>query len=143
MPRKRDADNRLDRLAERLELQAVRLQRQADRLDNQKKRLDEQGERLRQQNQELKALVHRVNTLDTAYHVVQVQTGSMETRLEEVVSRLEAAPDSTEPERAEARNLLEEVREEHRRVRARFGVIGRYEERVRRLEQAIEPKADF
>ena len=61
------------------------------------------------------------------------------------MDRLHAAvtdgtPATTEPERAEARALIDEIREEHSRIRTRFGVMARYEERIRRLERALEPE---
>ena len=42
-----------------------------------------------------------------------------------------------ETEVAEARNVLDAVRTEHARVRARLQVVSRYEERIRRIEEAV------
>lgn len=59
--------------------------------------------------------------------------------LEERVAGLERPPAVLDgaPPPAEARELLEEVRAEHARVRARLTAAALYEERLGRLEQAI------
>lgn len=130
--------------AEGAERRLTTLERQGakhgDLARSQRKRLDAQKSRLDKQAERIKALETREEAATRALQVLQNQLAAMELRMEAFESRLEAAPTATEPERAEARNLLDEVREEHRRIRSRFGVVTSYEERIRRLEQALEPK---
>jgi hypothetical protein len=62
----------------------------------------------------------------------------IEERLQDLTDKVEAGSyDATEDEKAEARSLIEAVREEHQRIRVRFGAVTRYEERLRRLESAL------
>ncbi|MCF6735316.1 hypothetical protein [Blastococcus sp. KM273129] len=66
------------------------------------------------------------------------QAAAFETRLEQV-----ARPTVLTGELAdlpEARLLLDVVREEHARVRARLSLVSAYEERLRRLEQRTAPQ---
>jgi uncharacterized coiled-coil protein SlyX len=123
-----------DQLAEQRKVQA----RQRKRIEEQAERLQRQAERLQRQSERIKVIED--SDVVMAQPILASQLSTMEMRLEDLEVRHEKAPDSTEPERAEARNLLDEVRDEHRQVKARFGVVTRYEERVRRLERAIEPE---
>ena len=56
-------------------------------------------------------------------------------RLEERLRGEDLAGDADD--RAEARSLVAEIRREHEQVRIRMQVIGQYEERLRRLEDAV------
>ena len=60
------------------------------------------------------------------------QVSSFETRLEQQV-RPEVLTGALE-DLPEARNLVDVIREEHSRVRARLALVSAYEERLRRLE---------
>jgi uncharacterized protein involved in exopolysaccharide biosynthesis len=60
------------------------------------------------------------------------QVSSFETRLEQQ-ARPEVLTGALE-DLPEARNLVELIREEHSRVRARLALVSAYEERLRRLE---------
>jgi hypothetical protein len=60
------------------------------------------------------------------------QVSSFETRLEQQ-SRPEVLTGALE-DLPEARNLVDTIREEHSRVRARLALVSAYEERLRRLE---------
>ena len=135
---------RLNNFADRLGNQRTTLANQRTLLEKRRARLDRQAERLERQMQQIRAkseqldaLTSRVKTLTGLHTVLEHQMGSMETRLERLLTAGDEVT-ATEPERAEARKLLDEVREEHSRVRARFGVMTRYEERIRRLEAALE-----
>jgi uncharacterized protein involved in exopolysaccharide biosynthesis len=66
------------------------------------------------------------------------QVAAFETRLEQQV-RPEVVTGSAE-DLPEARALLETVREEHARVRARLALVSAYEERLRRLESRVLEK---
>ena len=120
-----------DELARRLARAEARLQRQDGRLARHAERLDRHKERL----DAIKPTAWRAATL---LEVLAAQIGAIEERLQSLSDKVEFhGGDATDAEKAQARSLLEEVREEHRRIRVRFGVVTRYEERVRRLESAL------
>jgi len=115
---------RVARAEERLRSQAERLRRQNDRLQRQQKLIDE-----------IRPTANRAHAL---FEILGSQLGSIEERLQQLTEKVELGRyDATEVERTEARTLLEEVRDEHRRVRVRFGAVTGYEERIRRLESAL------
>lgn len=142
-------EQRIDEQAAQLVLQVTELERQRERLDEQQERLDEQQERLGRQRQRLKqqAAVHdeisaTLASLVASHAEVEQQLSSVETRLQQLVdSGDDRALSAPEDEQAAARSLLEQVRAEHRLIRVRFGVIGRYEERLRRVEDSVETLA--
>jgi septation ring formation regulator EzrA len=66
------------------------------------------------------------------------QVGVLEERLGQFEERLSAGTFVADgADQAEARSLLEEVRREHQQVRVRMQIISHYEERLRRVEDAI------
>jgi chromosome segregation ATPase len=131
---------RMNRHAERLDAQRDRLQRQGEQLEQQQQRLDRQRQRLRQLARQQADVRTDIATLNVGYPVLLQQMASFETRLQQLVDAADSRPvTATGAEQEQARNLLEEVRREHSQIRARLGVVGRYEERVRRLEAAIAP----
>ena len=118
-----------------------------DRLKAQRALIDNQAQRARKQHERIAALREKVEAAEqvasqalTSYAVLEHQIASMETRVDRLVSQAnESTSTSTESERAEGRTLVDEIREEHSRIRARFGIMVRYEERIRRLEAALKP----
>jgi predicted nucleic acid-binding Zn-ribbon protein len=134
----------LRRLARRL-LKSRRLDALERRLGKTEERLTRQGERLKRQGERLRrqrALLDRANRTARRTHslfeILSGQIGGIEERLQNLTEKVELGRyDATDEEKAQARTLLEEIREEHRRIRVRFGVVARYEERVRRLESAL------
>jgi len=120
-----------DELAKRLARTEARITRQGERLTT-------VGERLRRNKElldEIKPTAHRAQSL---YEILAAQVGAIEERLLDLTEKVELGGfDATDGEKAETRNLLEEVRQEHRRIRVRFGAVTRYEERLRRLEAAL------
>lgn len=136
-------EERLTKQAERLDAQRAELKRQGERLEKAEQRVERQRTRLREQLESQEALNIDLTRLSVVYPVLQQQMSSYETRLQQLLDA--TASDSLEAsdgERVEARSLLEEVRREHSQIRVRFGVISRYEERVRRLEAAVQPTPD-
>ena len=73
----------------------------------------------------------------TLVEVLAAQIGAIEERLQKLSDKIESGYDANRRRNGEARSLLHEVREEHRRIRVRFGAVTRYEERLRRLESAL------
>ena len=83
----------------------------------------------------MKPVAYRVQSL---HEILAAQVGAIEERLQDLTDKVEAGGyDATDGEKAEARSLIEAVREEHQRIRVRFGAVTRYEERLRRLESAL------
>jgi hypothetical protein len=85
----------------------------------------------------------RTAALEEAVAVIRVDLERIGHELRSLEHRLDSeaagtAPPVTGSERevGEARNVLAEVRREHERVRVRFQMISRYEERLRRVEDA-------
>ncbi len=120
-----------DELAKRLATAEARLRRQDERLTRMRERLDRHKERL-------DVINPKAWQAATLLEVLAAQIGAIEERLQTLTDKVELRGDEpTDAEKAEARTLLEEVREEHRRIRVRFGVVTGYEERLRRLEAAL------
>lgn len=126
------------RRSTRLELLEQRLAKSEARIKRQGARLTSLDERLRRQRallDEVRPAAHRSRAL---YEILGAQVGSIEERLQALTEKVELGRyDATDDETAQARSLIEEIRDEHRRIRVRFGVVARYEERVRRLEAAL------
>jgi hypothetical protein len=108
------------------------------RLARTEARLKRQDERLRRQRQRLDATNRKAKHADGLVEILSSQLGGIEVRLQSLTELLDREPyAATDEEQTQARNLLEEIRDEHRRIRVRFGVVARYEERLRRLESAL------
>jgi K+/H+ antiporter YhaU regulatory subunit KhtT len=64
--------------------------------------------------------------------------GAIEVRLQDLSDKLgKGRFETNDEDTASARSLVEEIRDEHRRIRVRFGTMTLYEERIRRLESAL------
>lgn len=111
----------------RLELQEQGLERQRERLDRHRDRLARQHERL----MELEREVGRLSP----------QVAALEVRLAEVAARDERWAAADGDELVEARSLVQEIRAEHARIRARISAAARFEERLRVVEDALTPVA--
>jgi chromosome segregation ATPase len=121
----------VDALAKRLAKTDAKLARQGERLST----LGERVKRNKEMLDEMKPVAYRVQSL---YEILAAQVGAIEERLQDLTDRVESGSyDATEGEKAETRSLIEAVREEHQRIRVRFGAVTRYEERLRRLESAL------
>ena len=131
----------------------TRVAKHTDALARLKTRVDAQQQGATEQAKRLKELEARVKDLDRA-RVMQAaererrdaQFGTIEVRLADLEQRFVAVPAGgasgsvappDEAELAEARGLVEEVRTEHARVRARLQVVSAYEERLRRVEESV------
>lgn len=121
----------VDQLTKRLAKTDAKVARQGERLTTLGERLKRNKELL----DEMKPVAYRVQSL---YEILAAQVGAIEERLQDLTDKVEAGSyDATEGEKAETRRLIEAVREEHQRIRVRFGAVTRYEERLRRLESAL------
>jgi DNA repair ATPase RecN len=121
----------VDKLTKRLAKTDAKLARQGERLTTLGERLKRNKELL----DEMKPVAYRVQSL---YEILAAQVGAIEERLQDLTEKVEAGGfDGTDAEKAETRSLIEAVREEHQRIRVRFGAVTQYEERLRRLESAL------
>jgi predicted nucleic acid-binding Zn-ribbon protein len=135
-------EKRVLQLATTVERQRNRLDKQGARLDAQAKRLGDQAKRLGDQASALSKLGRRVNELWIAYGRMENQVAALESRVESMSPEVRHGGHLPEHDQDEAVALIEDIRTEHRRIRERFQVVTRYEERVRRLEEALEPGPD-
>jgi predicted nucleic acid-binding Zn-ribbon protein len=120
-----------DQLATRLSRTEAILKRHAHRLS----RLDERLRNQKELFEETRLAAWKAQSL---YEILSAQVGAVEERLQDLTEKVEVgAFDATDEEEKQARNLLAEVRDEHRRIRVRFATMTRYEERIRRLESAL------
>ncbi|MGH8968568.1 MAG: hypothetical protein ACRDV1_01325 [Actinomycetes bacterium] len=133
-----NTEERLTRQSERLKRYDERLKRQGERLKGQGERLKGHGEQLREHREVLKDVRRAATSAHNLFEILASQVGGIEERLQSLTEKVELDRyDATDEETAEARSLVEAIREEHRRIRVRFGVVARYEERLRRLESAL------
>lgn len=128
----------------------ARVAKHSTTLSTLRTRLDDQKQRIARQDQRLKALEGRVKDLNRATsldlregerrdsHVgaLEVRLADLEQTLADTASGVTATPLDDE-QLAAGRTLLDEVRTEHARIRARMQVVSAYEERLRRVEESV------
>jgi predicted nuclease with TOPRIM domain len=105
------------------------------RLERVEGRLDELGGRIDHVERRVDPVQHEASWSANELARIAPQVAAFETRLEQ-----QARPQVYTGELAdlpEARLLVDVVREEHARVRARLSLVSAYEERLRRLEQHL------
>jgi chromosome segregation ATPase len=113
-------------------------------------RIDDHQGRLARQDEQLKDLQAKVTYLDRArtmeasererrdaqFGTIEVRLADLEQRLHDARPQFAGAPPDDEA-LAEAAGLVDAVRTEHARIRARMQVISAYEERLRRVEESV------
>jgi chromosome segregation ATPase len=120
-----------DALATRLAKSEAAQARQAEKLG----RLQERVSRTKERVDEIKLTAYKAHS---SYEILSAQVGAIETRLQDLAEQLGTGRyDADDESTATARSLVEEIRDEHRRIRVRFGAVTQYEERLRRLESAL------
>ncbi len=93
--------------------------------------------RLRRQRRELDKLSREVKACVSLLQRLSPQLAALEVRLSEqqpAPSAVTGTPDEVQ----QARSIVDEVRREHDRVRARLSGVAWYEDRLRKLEERIE-----
>ncbi|GDY33669.1 hypothetical protein [Gandjariella thermophila] len=85
---------------------------------------------------ELDRLCGRVAWTENELRRMSAHLAALDERLA-AMERPPAVPEQGGADQAEARALIDEIRGEHARVRARLTAIARYEERIGRLEAAL------
>lgn len=117
-------DSRLDGVLRRLD-------RQKEVNARQRERMDKHGRRLAKVERTASILVK-----DCA--LLELQLGSLEAKFEQLARERDPVPITGDSQDvAEARNVLDLVQREHQQIRARFQIITRYEERLRRVEESL------
>lgn len=87
---------------------------------------------------EVRRQQRRLGDLERELMRLSPQVAALETRLEEMRVRLDGDVAPTSPEATrEARGLVDEVRAEHARVRARISAATVFEERLRVVEEQV------
>jgi septal ring factor EnvC (AmiA/AmiB activator) len=129
------------RVAEQLGPLRAELAKESRRLrDDVDRRLGELDRRLGSLDGRLGAVERRADWSANELARLAPQVAALETRVEQkarptvLAGGLEDLP--------EARALVELVREEHARVRARLSLVSAYEERLRRIEERLLPRED-
>jgi len=127
-----------DNLSGRLTKQRAQLERQATQLDQQATQIAGLKATLAALGKRMKPVELASTHRQLEHGGLAIQVGICEERLGKIEERLRDEQFAgEEPEFAEARSLVETVRREHEQVRVRMQVIGQYEERLRRIEEAV------
>jgi DNA repair exonuclease SbcCD ATPase subunit len=83
----------------------------------------------------------KVLTMDFAR--IQLQLAALESKVERVAAERDPAPVTGDShDVARARDVVALVQQEHEQIRARFQIITRYEERLRRVEDSLFASAE-
>jgi chromosome segregation ATPase len=115
------------------------------RLDKQRATIEEQARQIAELKATVTALGKRLHPVELAsnhreleHGRLAIQVGVCEERLGSIEERLrDERFEGGDADHAEARSLVEAVRREHQQVRVRMQVISQYEERLRRMEDAV------
>jgi predicted RNase H-like nuclease (RuvC/YqgF family) len=115
-----------------------RLEGVRQRLDRQRKALDGQRERIRKHERRLDKVEATARLLVMDFARIEHQLSALEAKVERIGSERVPTPVTGDArEVAQARNVVELVQQEHEQIRARFQIITRYEERLRRVEDVL------
>lgn len=125
------------RLRQRMDNQRDRLDRQHKVLTKHRDRLDTIGRRLDAMDKAIKGLRRDLGWTTNEVKRIIPHLAAQEDRIETLRASLALTPRAEEGDVAEARSLIEEVQRQHAQIRARMSTIALYEERLRRLEDAI------
>ena len=116
-----------------------RLAKQRGQLDRQSAQIAELKSAVTALGKRLHPVEHASRHREVEHGGLAIQIGVVEGRIGLIEERLRGGEPviAEEDEWAEARSLLELVRREHEQIRVRMQVIAQYEERLRRLEDAV------
>ena len=106
-----------------------------ERMVEVERRINNQHNRIQRTEQRLSKWSPVVTNVRVNLEVLNNQVASLEERLAGLTAPIVAAGDDAA--RAEARDLVQAIQEEHARVRARLTLMANYEERLRRVEVAV------
>ena len=100
-------------------------------------RLDELTARLDRLEKRMRGVRQDARRATESYDRLAPQIASLETRVESLRGRLDNQVTGSDEETAAARNVLDEVRREHERIRLRFSSAARYEARLGTVEKTL------
>jgi DNA repair exonuclease SbcCD ATPase subunit len=129
-------DGRVDRALKQQEALRTQLERQAKQIESLKATVATMKERSVPLEQE-------ANRRLVQHSRISVQVGTLEERMGRLEEQLSTGVlTGDDASLAEARNIVDAVRREHEQVRVRMQITSHYEERLRRVEAAIESIAE-
>ena len=122
-----------------------RIRRLKDRVDRQAAQAAETKSAVATMRSTVTELNRRLRVVELAsehrereHGLVTIQVGRCQELLGELEERLRHERFVAEPaEEAEARQLVDEIRREHERIRVRMQAVAQYEDRLRRIEAAV------
>lgn len=107
-------------------------------LDRQAKQVDALTKALASVKERLRPIEAAAHTREVEHGRLRVQVGVFEERMGRLEQRLESGSFvADDASMAEARSLVDEVRHEHEQARVRMQIVSHYEERLRRVEEAL------
>jgi predicted component of type VI protein secretion system len=116
--------HRLDRVIQRLDKQGTTIKGQRDRISKHESRLAK--------------VEATAKLLSMDFARIQLQLAALEEKVERVARERYPVPVTGDSEDvSRARDVVALVQQEHQQVRARFQMITRYEERLRRVEDVL------
>jgi chromosome segregation ATPase len=129
-------DTRVDRTMRQHDTLRATVERQAKQIERLQATVAKMNERALPVEQDAK-------TRMIQHGRMSVQVGMLEKRMGELEERLSTGRlVGDDADLAEAHNVLDLVRREHERIRVRLQLVSHYEERLRRVEAAIESIAE-
>ncbi|MPY96768.1 MAG: hypothetical protein GEU97_02005 [Actinophytocola sp.] len=115
----------------------VQMRPLAQRLDRHRARLNQQRRSIARLATSVEELRRELRQTNSAVERIIPQVAAQEDRIETLRGRLAVAPSAEYGDVAEARGLIEEVQRQHAQIRVRLSGIAFYEERLRKLEDAL------
>jgi hypothetical protein len=101
-------------------------------------KLDRQAKQIDALTKGLASVKERLRPVEVEHGRLRVQVGVVEERMGRLEQRLESGSFvADDASMAEARSLVDEVRKEHEQARVRMQIVSHYEERLRRVEEAL------
>lgn len=107
------------------------------RLDRQKGAIDRHRERIGKHDRRIAKLEARTRLLSMDFARIELQLGALEAKVERLARDRDAPIAGDSSDVARARQVVDVVQQEHQQIRARFQIITRYEERLRRVEDIL------
>ena len=107
------------------------------RLDRQKGTIDRHRERIGKHDRRIAKVEAKTRLLSMDFARIELQLGALEAKVERLARERAAPVTGDSSDVARARNVVDVVQQEHQQIRARFQIISRYEERLRRVEDLL------
>jgi chromosome segregation ATPase len=131
------AQARNEKLAKQLEAATTRLDKHSITAERHARKIDSLERNVTAMRERQRPFELSSKYREVEHSRMTVNLAAVEERLAVLEQRAADAPLAAGDD-AEARSLLEAVRREHEQIRVRMQIIAQYEERLRRVEAAIE-----